>query len=223
MSKSKPKPEPPASPVPPVPPVVDAPPRPPQAPPAERRASRDDELTTVEQLRPDDANRRRHTPRNLDMIGAALRDVGAARSIVIDETNEVLAGNGVLDAAPGAGISKVRIVDVDGDTIIAVRRSGLTVEQKRALAIYDNRAAELAEWNLEQLGADAANGLDFAPFFTDAELGALLGPVAPSDFKSVDITISTTYCCPSCGYQWAGNPKPASAAAETAAAAAPAP
>jgi hypothetical protein len=115
-------------------------------------------LTTVDNLTPDPHNRRRHTPRNLEMIGAALRDVGAARSIVIDEHNEVLAGNGVLEAAPGAGISKVQIVDVEGDTIIAVRRSGLTATQKRALAIYDNRAAELAEWNTDQLDSDEKAG-----------------------------------------------------------------
>ena len=101
-------------------------------------------LTTVDNLTPDPHNRRRHTPRNLEMIGASLRDVGTGRSIVIDEHNEVLAGNGVLEAAPGAGISKVQIVDVEGDTIIAVRRRGLTPAQKRALAIYDNRSAELA-------------------------------------------------------------------------------
>jgi hypothetical protein len=181
--------------------------------PAARRAARQtDETTTIAALRPDAANRRRHTPRNLEMIGASLRDVGAARSIVLDEDNEVLAGNGVIAAAPGAGISKVRIVDVDGDTIVAVRRRNLTPEQKRALAIYDNRAAEFAEWDVEQLGADAAAGLDLSPFFSEDELRALLGPAAPTEFKSVDINVTTNYCCPSCGYRWSGDPKPASAA-----------
>jgi hypothetical protein len=109
------------------------------------------------------------------MIVAALRQVGAARSIVIDEQNGVLAGNGVLEAAAQAGISKLRVVDVDGDTIVAVRRRGLTDAQKRDLAIYDNRTAELAEWNLDQLRADAANGLEFQPFFFDTELTDLIG------------------------------------------------
>jgi hypothetical protein len=104
------------------------------------------------------------------MITASLRAVGTGRSIVIDERNEVLAGNGVLEAAPGAGISKVRVVDVDGDTIVAVRRRGLTEAQKRDLAIYDNRAGELAEWNLTQLAADLEAGEDLAPFFFDDEL-----------------------------------------------------
>jgi hypothetical protein len=88
------------------------------------------------------------------MITEALQQIGAARSIVIDEDNLILAGNGVTEAAAAAGLTKLQIVDVAGDTLVAVRRTGLTAGQKRALAIYDNRTAELAEWNLEQLAAD---------------------------------------------------------------------
>jgi hypothetical protein len=134
--------------------------------------------TTVAGLLPDPANRRTHNARNVDMIRDSLQAVGAARSIVIDERNEVLAGNGVLEAAQQTGISKVKVVDADGDTIIAVRRTGLTAAQKRDLALYDNRTAELAEWNLEQLEADVMQGADLAPFFSDQELEALLHPSA---------------------------------------------
>ncbi len=48
-------------------------------------------------------------------------EVGAARSIVIDETNTVLAGNATIEADGEAGITKLKIVDAEGDTIIAVR------------------------------------------------------------------------------------------------------
>lgn len=138
--------------------------------------------TTIAGLTPDPHNRRTHNARNIDLIAAALKDVGAARSIVIDESNEVLAGNGVIAGATQAGLSKLQIVDADGDTIIAVRRRGLTVDQKRALAIFDNRAAELAAWNVEQLNADRADGKDLSTFFTDDELADLFrGPGAPSD------------------------------------------
>ena len=53
---------------------------------------------------------------------------------------------GVTEAAAEAGITKLRVIDASGDELIAVRRSGLTDAQKRALAIYDNRTAELATW-----------------------------------------------------------------------------
>jgi len=126
-------------------------------------------LTTAE-LVADPHNRREHPKRNVEMLTQALSRVGAARSIVIDEGNEVLAGNGVLEAAKQAGISKVHVVEADGHTIIAVRRRGLTAEAKRELAMYDNRTAELAEWNLPQLAADVEAGLDLTPFFFDKEL-----------------------------------------------------
>jgi len=134
--------------------------------------------TTLAGLTPDPHNRRTHSARNVAMIAASLKDVGAARSIVIDERNEILAGNGVLAGAAEAGLTKLQIVEADGDTIIAVRRRGLTVGQKRALAIYDNRSAELAEWNVEQLAADLKNGEDLSAFFLGEELQTLLAGAA---------------------------------------------
>lgn len=125
-------------------------------------------------LHPDPENRRKHTPRNVGMIVDALQQVGAGRSIVIDEGNVVLAGNATIDAAAEAGITKVKVVEADGNTIIAVRRRGLTPEQKRKLALYDNRAADLAEWNVDQIKADIAEGLDLSAFFGKDELAEIL-------------------------------------------------
>lgn len=130
-------------------------------------------------LTPDAENRRAHNPRNVGMIVDALHHVGAGRSIVIDEDGVILCGNATVDAAAEAGIEQVRIVEASGHELIAVRRRGLSAEQKRALALADNRAAELATWNLDQLRADADAGLDLASFFAPAELADLLGADAP--------------------------------------------
>jgi hypothetical protein len=127
----------------------------------------------IKDLVGDPTNRRAHNPRNLGMLVDALQKVGASRSIVIDEEGRILAGNGVVEAASEAGLTKLQIVDVDGQTVVAVRRSGLTEAQKRDLAIYDNRTGELAEWNLQQLAADLKNGEDLSAFFYDAELARL--------------------------------------------------
>jgi DNA modification methylase len=137
-------------------------------------------MTTIADLKPDKRNRRKHNPRNLGMIERALGEVGAARSIVIDEAGNILAGNGTVEAAAAAGIEKVQIVDADGETIIAVRRSGLTDEQKRKLALYDNRTAELAEWDVEELLRDQQEGLDLSAFFGGAELDELLKSLQPA-------------------------------------------
>jgi hypothetical protein len=138
-------------------------------------------------LTPDRSNRRDHNPRNVGMIADALHAVGAARSIVIDEDGVVLAGNATIEAAADAGIEHVRIIEASGHELIAVRRRGLTAEQKRVLALADNRAAELATWNLDQLRADADAGLDLSAFFAPAELADLLDGDAPvPKFEPID-------------------------------------
>jgi hypothetical protein len=160
----------------------------------------------IKDLVADPENRRKHNPRNIGMVVDALHKVGAARSIVIDEDNVILAGNGVTEAAAEAGITRVRVVEAAGDELIAVRRSGLTAEQKRALAIYDNRTAELAQWNPEQLGADAAAGLDLSPWFTDAEAARLIG--GPPDFQpgtedeQGGLDRKRSVKCPGCGHEF---------------------
>jgi DNA modification methylase len=93
----------------------------------------------------------------------------------------VLAGNATIEAAAEAGITKVQVVEADGNTIIAVRRKGLTDDQKRHLAIADNRAAELAEWDVDQLKADLEAGHDLSAFFVKKEIEDLLR--APEDGK----------------------------------------
>jgi hypothetical protein len=129
---------------------------------------------TLADLKPDPQNRRDHPPENRAMIRRSLSEVGAARSIVIDENDQILAGNGVIEAASESGIKKLRIIEADGKTVIAVRRRGLSDEQKRRLAMYDNRTAELSTWSGEQLRADLAAGLDLETFFSDKELDAIL-------------------------------------------------
>lgn len=134
-------------------------------------------ITHIEDLTPDPKNARRHNPRNIGVIERSLNDVGAARSIVIDENGVILAGNATTEAAQHAGITRVRVVDADGDELIAVRRTGLTDEQKVKLALADNRAAELAEWEPDVLAGIAAE-MDLKDLFHPDELAALAQPDA---------------------------------------------
>jgi len=176
---------------------------------SQQGASVPGETLHVRDLTPDPQNRRRHNPRNVGLIADALQKVGAARSIVIDEDGVVLAGNATLDAAGEVGIERVRVVDATGDELIAVRRRGLSDAQKRHLALADNRAAELATWDLAQLAADADSGLDLSSFFTSVELADLLAADAPvpdfgaapeSEQGQLDALGSTTHTCPECGH-----------------------
>ncbi|MDP9364583.1 MAG: hypothetical protein M3Q10_10230, partial [Chloroflexota bacterium] len=95
----------------------------------------DGSSSTLSALVSDPRNARRHNERNLGLIEDALREVGAARSVVVDEHGTVLAGNATVAAARQVGIARVRVVEADGAELVAVRRTNLTPEQKRRLAL----------------------------------------------------------------------------------------
>jgi hypothetical protein len=61
--------------------------------------SKNTEIMGLRHLKPDPQNARKHTPRNIAIVVDALQEVGAARSIVIDEKGVVLAGNAMVKAA----------------------------------------------------------------------------------------------------------------------------
>lgn len=133
------------------------------------------QVKTIADLVSDPRNARQHNPRNLGVIEDGLKEVGFARSIVIDDDNVILAGNATVEACGIAGIERVKVVEADGETIIAVRRTNLTPEQKIRLALIDNRAGELATWNGEQLADfQEMDPALFAGLFSDAELDKLI-------------------------------------------------
>jgi hypothetical protein len=77
----------------------------------------------------------------------------------------VRAGNGTLTAAAAAGIESVLVVPSDGTKLVAVRRTGLSEAEKHALALADNRTAELSRWGplLGQVAQEVADaGFDTA-------------------------------------------------------------
>lgn len=151
-------------------------------------------------LTPDPRNARRHTDRNVGMIRDALAEVGAARSIVIDERGVILAGNATAKAATDAGL-KLQVVDADGDTVVAVRRTGLSAKQKTRLALFDNRAAEEAEWDTSVLGEFQTDGL-LDGMWSAEELEALFQKVPDVEFQEFDESAADDVAmviCPHCG------------------------
>ncbi len=160
--------------------------------------------THIKDLKPDEKNLRAHNPRNVGMIAESLQEVGAARSIVIDEDNNILVGNGTVDAAGQAGITKLHVVDADGETIVAVRRTGLTARQKNRLAAYDNRTSELATWdstNIADLLAEDAKALE--GMFAEDELTAILLNFTPgTEAEQGRLDQKTPVKCPQCGHEF---------------------
>lgn len=126
-------------------------------------------VTTIDELKPDKKNARKRTERSSSLIGESLRRYGAARSIVIDEDNRIIAGNGTIEEAKAAGIKPLRIIETDGKEIIAIRRTGLSEDDKVGLAIADNRTSDLSEWDGEML-RQLDSQYDLEPWFTEDEI-----------------------------------------------------
>ena len=124
------------------------------------------ERVRVDSLSEDPANVRIHPERNLEAIKASLRASGQQKPIVVDRRGIVIAGNGTLRAARALGWEEIDIV-----------RSNLEGPAAVAFSIADNRTAELAEWDVEnlpkilaELGEEAAMDAGFS----QAELAAML-------------------------------------------------
>jgi hypothetical protein len=163
-------------------------------------------MPSIADLKLDKRNARKRGPLAEGMLVASLQEVGAARSIVIDETNRVLAGNGTVAAAAEAGIERVKVVDADGETIVAVRRSGLSEMQKARLALLDNRTAELAEWDAEMLASLAEDGVELDDLWSVDELGAMLNRMPTYEPLDQDeqgrLDRKSTVKCPECGHEF---------------------
>jgi 16S rRNA G966 N2-methylase RsmD len=130
----------------------------------------------ISELQPDNLNANRGTKRGRKAVETSLSRYGAGRSILIDRAGRIIAGNKTIASAAAAGIEEVILVPSDGKSIIAVQRTDLDLDspEGRALAIADNRAAELGlEWDPEVLG-QLATDLDLKPFFTTDELAEIV-------------------------------------------------
>jgi DNA modification methylase len=133
-------------------------------------------VSTLADLKPDSRNARKHNPRNVGMIEASLQRDGFGRSILLAADGTVIAGNATIDAAASAGIEDVLIVESDGTKVIAVKRTDVEpgTDRFHMLALSDNRAAELAEWDADVL-AGLQDEVDLDAFFADDELAKILG------------------------------------------------
>src|SRR5271165_444783 len=137
-------------------------------------------INTISDLIPDPKNANRGTKRGQRMIARSLREYGAGRSILLDKKGRIIAGNKTVENAAAAGITGVTLVPSDGSTIIAVQRTDLDLDldldldpMAKALAIADNRAAEVnLAWDPAVL-ADISREVELSSFFSEPELEKL--------------------------------------------------
>ena len=131
----------------------------------------------VEALRPDPANPRSHSPKQIRRLAQSIGAFGFNVPILVDRGLRVLAGHGRLLAARELGWREVPTILLDH----------LSEARARAFMIADNRLAEGALWNTELLVRQLDEILlaepDLAIEATGFELGEIdlqIGAAKPS-------------------------------------------
>lgn len=114
-------------------------------------------MTTIKDLKFDDKNFNKHTEYGMSLLEKSLRENGAGRSILLDKDNNIIAGNGIVEAAGQIGLDKVKIVEANGDEIIAVKRTDISLNSHkgREMALADNATAAVdLDWDDEAIKSE---------------------------------------------------------------------
>lgn len=101
------------------------------------------ELVRISDIRPNPKNARKHSDHQIELLMASIRAFGFIGVIVLDEHGIIVAGHGRVEAARRLGFASLPCLRVEH----------LTSEAKAALALADNRLAELSSWDDDALGA----------------------------------------------------------------------
>tara|TARA_R110000803_G_C11945345_1_gene317046 strand:+ start:40 stop:645 length:606 start_codon:yes stop_codon:yes gene_type:complete len=102
------------------------------------------ELREVSNLIPYINNSRIHGENQIKQIASSIREFGFTNPLLIDNSNNVIAGHGRLKACELIGIKEVPCVVL----------MGLTDAQKKALVIADNKLAENSDWDMDILSLE---------------------------------------------------------------------
>jgi hypothetical protein len=99
-------------------------------------------------LKPWPRNARAHSRKQVKQLAQSIRRFGFTHPILIDEDNRILAGHGRVRAAQELGLTEVP----------CLRISHLSITEKRAYVLADNKLALNAVWD-HKLLAEELNGL----------------------------------------------------------------
>lgn len=121
----------------------------------------------VAELVPYARNARLHSPEQVEQIAASIREWGFTMPVLVDESDEVIAGHGRLLAAEQLGL-------VDVPTMVA---AGWTQKQIKAYRLADNQLALNAAWDFKLLAAELGDieGLEALAGFSADDLVRIMG------------------------------------------------
>src|SRR5260370_36953434 len=98
----------------------------------------------ISDLKPYPRNARTHSRKQVKQIAADIMGFGFNNPVLIDESDQIIAGHGRVQAAKLLGLAEVPTVQI----------AHLSATQKRAYILADNRLAEKAGWDEEILAVE---------------------------------------------------------------------
>lgn len=112
------------------------------------------ERIKIDRLVPDNHNFNKGTQYGDHLMEESLGQFGLGRSILIDQNNRIIAGNKTAQKAGEMGFEDVLVVETDGKTLVAVKRTDIDLDSKagRTLALADNATSKAnLDWDSEAL------------------------------------------------------------------------
>lgn len=152
----------------------------------------------IKDIKFDERNYRIHSEKNKQLIRKSINECGLARSVVVDNENCLIGGNGVVSQLDKN--TPVRVIETDGSELVVVKRTDLSTEdeKRKKLAIMDNSTSDSSEFDLELLKVDLSipelQDLGLPVFeATDLDVGNFFEESEEKEKKKKTIT------CPHCG------------------------
>ena len=108
----------------------------------------------IKDIKFDERNYRIHSEKNKQLIRKSINECGLARSVVVDNENCLIGGNGVVSQLDKN--TKVKVIETDGSELVVVKRTDLNTddEKRKKLAVMDNSTSDSSEFDLELLSVD---------------------------------------------------------------------
>lgn len=174
------------------------------------------EFVDIKDLKPYEKNNKKHPKQQIEAIAVSIKRLGFINPILIDDNNIIVAGHGRLKALEhlrekeGDFTQTGNGEDLDLTKIKVMRVSNLTENELKAYRIWDNKSAEIAEWDWESMKIDfdelKLEGLDDLTGFTEEDFKFLDRSSTEQMEKTKDIAeekrLKHLAICPKCNHEF---------------------
>lgn len=92
----------------------------------------------IKDLKQDRRNYRKHNQRNLDLIKKSVSEVGLGRSVVIDNENEIVCGNGLVSTLDKD--TPIKVIETDGSELEIVYKNYNRLNFRQIAELLPNRS-----------------------------------------------------------------------------------